>query len=137
MTNDEILSAAARLRAARRRRTVRQCDVCGTSFEGIVQRRYCSDACRVKAARLRAAVGTKDTLGGTQPLLRATPYDREGPWTPRGTHESALDYLARVRAWLSTDATHNDSTEMLREARAERDIELEQGRGTIPMATEE
>lgn len=27
------------------------CEVCGTPFEGIAQRRYCSDACRVRASR--------------------------------------------------------------------------------------
>lgn len=137
MTNEEILSAAARLRAARRRRTARQCDVCGTSFEGIAQRRYCSDACRVRAARVREAVSTEDTRGVPQPLHRATPHEAERPLTPRDTHESALEYLSRVRAWLSTDATHDDSTQMLREVRAERDSELEQVRGKVPMAIEE
>ncbi len=53
MTNEEILQEAARLRAARRLRTVKQCEVCGTSFEGIRQRRYCSDRCRVAASRQR------------------------------------------------------------------------------------
>ncbi|MGH2561355.1 MAG: hypothetical protein ACRDJH_20005 [Thermomicrobiales bacterium] len=56
MTNDEILREAARLRAARRLRTVKQCEVCGASFEGIRQRRYCSDRCRVAASRLRQRI---------------------------------------------------------------------------------
>ena len=53
MTDEEILSAAARIRAARRRRVAKTCEVCGAPFLGVAQRRYCSDGCRVKASRQR------------------------------------------------------------------------------------
>jgi hypothetical protein len=50
-TDEDILRQAARIRAGRRRRLQKQCEVCGTPFEGIAQRRYCSDRCRMRAAR--------------------------------------------------------------------------------------
>jgi predicted nucleic acid-binding Zn ribbon protein len=53
MTGEEILRAAARIRAAQRRKTTKRCPVCGTEFEGITTKRYCSDRCRVQAARER------------------------------------------------------------------------------------
>lgn len=53
MTDEEILRAAARIRAAQRRKTTGRCLVCGTAFEGIATKRYCSDRCRVQAARER------------------------------------------------------------------------------------
>ena len=58
MTDEEILSAAARLHAARRRQFAKHCPVCGTAFEGIARRRYCSAACRVRAARSSNGVET-------------------------------------------------------------------------------
>lgn len=50
-TEEEILSHAARIRASRRRRLLKHCEVCGEPFEGIAQRRYCSDRCRMRASR--------------------------------------------------------------------------------------
>jgi hypothetical protein len=50
-TEEEILSHAARIQASRRRRQLKHCEVCGEPFEGIAQRRYCSDRCRMRAAR--------------------------------------------------------------------------------------
>ena len=55
MTDEEILRAAARIRAAQRRKTTKRCPVCGAEFEGIATKRYCSDRCRVQAAREREA----------------------------------------------------------------------------------
>ena len=46
-------SEIARALAARRRRTERQCVVCGRTIKGVAMRRYCSDACRSKAYRRR------------------------------------------------------------------------------------
>lgn len=54
MTDEQIMSAAARLRAARRRPTAKTCDVRAKPFQGIASRRYCSDRCRVRASRERA-----------------------------------------------------------------------------------
>lgn len=53
MTEDEIASAAARRSAARRKRVTKRCERCGTEFEGLTTKRYCSDRCRVEAARAR------------------------------------------------------------------------------------
>ena len=83
MTDEEILSAAARLRAARRRRVAKACEVCGTPFKGIAQRRYCSDACRVRASRARR--------GG-----RTTAVREEASLPPPGANESTLNYRDRV-----------------------------------------
>lgn len=56
MSDEEILSAAARLRAAKRRQVAKTCEVCGTPFEGVAQRRFCSDACRMRASRRRREI---------------------------------------------------------------------------------
>ena len=54
MTDKDILRAAARIRAAQRRKTIKRCPICGAEFAGLTTKRYCSDRCRVKAARERA-----------------------------------------------------------------------------------
>lgn len=69
-TDEDILSAAGRLRASRRRRGVKACAVCGTPFEGIARKRYCSDACRVRAARSRAAARHEAPSGGREAWRR-------------------------------------------------------------------
>ena len=60
MTDEEILRAAARIRAAQRRRSTKRCPVCGAEFEGIATKRYCSDRCRVQAARERETGATPE-----------------------------------------------------------------------------
>jgi len=55
LSDDEILREAGRIRARRRLRVAKTCAVCGKPFEGIAQARYCSDACRMAAARERKA----------------------------------------------------------------------------------
>ena len=47
-------SAAGRALAARRRRSDRACLACGTVVSGTARMRYCSPACRVKAAYYRS-----------------------------------------------------------------------------------
>jgi len=106
MTDEEILSAAAKLRAARRRRVAKRCEVCGTPFEGIAQRRYCSDACRVRASRARH--------GG-----RATAVRKEASLPPRGENESILAYLDRTNDDLMGDRGLTDSSVELVRERAE------------------
>src|SRR5690242_18667335 len=53
MSEDEILREAARIRAGRRLRVAKTCARCGNAFVGIAQAKYCSDACRMAAARNR------------------------------------------------------------------------------------
>jgi predicted nucleic acid-binding Zn ribbon protein len=107
MTDEEILSAAARLRAARRRRVAKTCEVCGTPFEGVAQRRYCSDACRMRASRRR-----REMQGAPAPRLAS-------PTLP------SMIRLDRV------DAGDFDSTEDLRHSREERTTELLRASGMI------
>lgn len=45
---------AGRALAARRRKVKIRCERCGKEVDGLRTRRYCSDACRVAAARGRA-----------------------------------------------------------------------------------
>jgi len=118
MTDEEILSAAARLRAARRRRIAKLCEVCGTPFEGIAQRRYCSDACRMRASRARRG-GAEMTRKPKSEISRA----------PRGKDESSVDYLGRVRDYLSRGRVFDDSVELIRRSRMERTLELERAMG--------
>lgn len=53
MNEQDLMSAAARLSAARRRRVQTTCAVCGREMEGTVRRRYCSAACKLRAVRQR------------------------------------------------------------------------------------
>lgn len=53
MSEEEILREAARIRAGRRLRVAKTCARCGNAFVGIAQAKYCSDACRMAAARDR------------------------------------------------------------------------------------
>lgn len=84
MTEKEILSEAARIRASRRRRLVKHCEVCGEPFEGIAQRRFCSDRCRMRAARGQTTVPTAKIESAIVPV------PREG--------ESIRSFFVRTRA---------------------------------------
>ena len=55
MSEEEILREAARIQASRRKRTAKTCQRCGTDFIGVAQAKYCSDACRMAAAREQRA----------------------------------------------------------------------------------
>jgi predicted nucleic acid-binding Zn ribbon protein len=112
MTDEEILSAAARLRAARRRRVAKTCEVCGTPFEGVAQRRYCSDACRMRASRQR-----REMQGAPAPRLAS----------------ATMPSLIRLdRGRDRVDEGDFDSTEDLRHSREERTTELLRASGMIP-----
>ena len=124
MTDDEIVSAAARLRAAKRRRVTKACEVCGRSFEGIAQRRYCSDACRIRASRRRAEA------------LAAPRSDEAMPTVPRDAGEPKVDSLDRVRDELSGILIPDDSTEIVRWSRIERTAELLRAGGHADEAAE-
>ncbi len=56
-------SEAARALSAARKRSERQCAVCGKTIEGVATRRYCSNACRLKAywRRHHPAPDTRNT----------------------------------------------------------------------------
>lgn len=93
MSEDEILREAARIRAGRRLRTVKPCAQCGTPFEGIAQARYCSDACRMQAARDRKAEQDAKHTERDEAWLttvRLTPDSLPG--------EHYRDTIARMRA---------------------------------------
>ena len=81
---EEILRQAARIRANRRRRLRKQCAVCGQPFEGIAQRRYCSDRCRMRASR------GQSTAPKTEIESTVLPGRRDG--------ESFRDFVMRVRS---------------------------------------
>ncbi len=54
--------------AAAKRRTYRLlCDVCHQPTKGLATRRYCSNACRQRAKRQRAAVALSPSLTPPQP----------------------------------------------------------------------
>jgi len=111
MTDEEILSAAARLRSARRRRVAKTREVCGTPFEGVAQRRFCSDACRMRASRQR-----RELHGAPAPRLAS-------PTQPSLAHlNRGLD--------LAPDDDF-DSTEILRHAREERTTALPRASGIM------
>ena len=74
MTEEEIASAAARRSAARRKRVRKRCELCGTEFEGLTTKRYCSDRCRVQAARNRG-----HTLDGADKPTVSGPEGADGP----------------------------------------------------------
>jgi hypothetical protein len=75
-------------------RTVKPCARCGRPFEGIAQARYCSDACRMQAARDRneAARDAVDAATDAAWLssVRLTPDSLPG--------EPYRDMIARLRA---------------------------------------
>jgi hypothetical protein len=118
-TDEEILRAAARIRAGRR--VAKMCEVCGTPFEGIAQRRYCSDACRVKASRQRTGAATAIPAASDRAASR--PDGRHQPTlAPRGTNESIDDYLDRVQAYvLGTNGVDGDAADRDAAAGQDRD----------------
>lgn len=140
MSDDEILREAARIRAGRRRRAAKRCARCGKSFVGIAQAKYCSDACRMAAAREQRAMAEQDSAEiGPVYIATALPGEShrdyivrqraklvaEGKMTPEQAaiseedehHIAAWDELARVSEQLKgLDLLGKDSTEILREA---------------------
>jgi hypothetical protein len=122
MTEEEILSAAGRIRASKRRRVVKPCERCGKEFEGLTQAKYCSDACRVAASRAR-------TIAELEPaenpiwLVRSLPGEstREywvrigGELTPE--NEEWIAEFEEMRARRVKPKT--DSTELIRRMREE------------------
>lgn len=106
MSDDEILREAGRIRASRRLRVAKACARCGTSFVGIAQAKYCSDACRVAAAREQTVKGTPAETRGKAALeetamaapesTQIRPVYIEAPYPG----ESLRDYMVRHRAKL-------------------------------------
>jgi hypothetical protein len=140
-TEEEILSEAARIRAGRRRRLVKRCEVCGESFEGIAQRRYCSDRCRMRAARRQATAPTAEIERIVVPApregesIRAFFMRTRAEDIARGeidgdsaelTPEQEEQIAAIERIWrrqqdfLSRHDPLEDSTELIRRDRDER-----------------
>jgi len=133
MTEQEIATAAARRSSAMRRRTTKPCAVCGNAFEGVAQRRYCSDRCRVGAARRRAedaaapppaAPSVWDANPAAYP--GHVPLDQlDDDWPVRGADEPIDEFLQRVAERLSGGRTSDtDSVELVRQSREQRTEEL-------------
>ena len=53
MSNNDTLSAAGSILAARRQIEVHECEHCGKKFVGIKKAKYCSGKCRTAACRER------------------------------------------------------------------------------------
>lgn len=99
----DVLRRAGQESAARRRIILHHCRTCGAEIRGLTTRRYCSDACRAKAYRLRRATGTQ-------------------PLTPAGTRgitpERVAAFVAQRDAIVG-DQVFPDSTEIIRRNRDE------------------
>ena len=128
MSDDEILREAARIQASRRKRTVKSCQRCGTDFIGVAQAKYCSDACRMAAARERSPQESEETRQhayGIEPSLPGEPIRDYYLRTARGPlsqqEEETIAALERIRAiWDKVEKTPEDSLEIIsreREAR--------------------
>jgi len=61
---DEIQRAGA-LIAAQRKQITRPCAVCGAVVTGTAKRRYCSNACKLRAARERKRGAQSDGQSGS------------------------------------------------------------------------
>lgn len=117
MTEEAIASAAARRSAARRKRVAKRCEQCGTEFAGLTTKRYCSDRCRVEAARLRARRHPDDLR--LLPKPAGPPFDTilsEEEMEPL-PGEDAADYFTRIRQAVFGDYVFDtDVVETLRQA---------------------
>lgn len=89
-------SDMARGLAARRRRITALCESCGREMAGIARKRYCSDACRMRASRQRRR--------------------NDGVGVP-----SMASRLAAIRSSIDDSRTADaTAAEIVREARTER-----------------
>ena len=129
MSEEDILREAARIQAGRRKRVAKTCLRCGRDFIGVAQARYCSDACRMAAAREREAQPRSDSgrpfqlpIGDRRQgesireyFLRTT----DGPLNER--EEEAIEAYERIEAiWKNIGHSVEDSTELIRRQREER-----------------
>jgi hypothetical protein len=73
MSEEEILREAARIQASRRKRVAKQCERCGADFIGVAQAKYCSDACRMAAAR-EPSPEVSDEPEQSQHIVRLEPF---------------------------------------------------------------
>lgn len=150
VTEDEILSQAARIRAGRRRRVTKQCEVCGTAFEGLVQRRFCSDRCRMRAARAQSAApavkrvllpGQREGESWRSFFMRTRAEEiargeLEGdPETLTPWQEEQLvameQIFRRQEAFLNEHGPVEDSTELIRASRVERTAAVMRAAGIL------
>jgi hypothetical protein len=127
MSEDEILREAARIRAGRRRRVAKTCERCGTSFIGLAQAKYCSDACRMAAARERIMHTEEveheptivDLRRPGESIREYWTRTSDGPLSDR--EEEVVAALERIEAiWKKIGHPVGDSTEIIRQQREER-----------------
>jgi hypothetical protein len=130
LSEEEILREAARIRAGRRLRVAKNCMHCGTSFVGIAQAKYCSDACRMAAARERrqdkSAEVPEDQIVRV-PAWRPGESIREywertanRPLTEEDEHIVAVLERIHGKRMENVPSDSEDSTELIRRMRDER-----------------
>jgi hypothetical protein len=128
MSEEEILREAARIQARRRKRIAKKCKHCGRDFIGVAQAKYCSDACRMAAARDLSSqknIETGQRADQIEPSFPGEPirdyYLRtaRGPLTPK--EEETIAAIERVRAiWGKAAVAPEDSMEIVNREREAR-----------------
>lgn len=127
MSEEEILSEAARIRASRRPRVAKTCARCGNAFTGITQAKYCSDACRMAAAREQRQQQPKDQIVKVHKMHDDESYRDYfvrigGVLTP--DNEATLAAMERIRAraqpFFNANGEIENSTDFIRRDRDER-----------------
>lgn len=127
MSEEEILREAERIRARRGLRIARECASCGNSFLGNAQERYCSDACRMAAARedTERAVPTPEHAYRV-PAHRPGESEREyftriAGRPPTDEEEEMFAALDRIRAiWANATGTPENSLAIIHREREAR-----------------
>lgn len=116
----DYLSSIGKRGAAGRRTKPGVCAVCGTPFAGLNRRQYCSASCRLKASRERRQ-GTERPMPGHRVSVLE-------PASPSETKPEAIPplvaHLDATRAAISRGRVFEDSAEVIRQARAERDAAI-------------
>jgi hypothetical protein len=115
----DVLRAAGREFAERRRVVVSQCIVCGTEMRAIQVRRYCSDACRARAYRKRKQRAMQAEAGepGSRDILKEATVQRT-------EQAKAAARLLALRDTISRGRIFADATEIIRQHREDRSRDL-------------
>jgi hypothetical protein len=128
MSEEEILREAARIQASRRKRVAKKCKRCGADFIGIAQAKYCSDACRMAAAREQFPQTEDEAEQNIERIESPLPGESIRDYylrTARGPlsrqEEQTIDALERIRAiWNNVERTPEDSMEIVNREREAR-----------------
>ena len=133
MSEEEILREAARIQSSRRKRVAKTCQRCGKDFIGVTQAKYCSDACRMAAAREHTS-RKPDQAEPSQHVMHLEPFlpgesirdyfvrTADGPLTD--DEEEMIAAMERIEEfWKRHPAQpgeYEDSTEVIRREREAR-----------------